>query len=95
MPVSEKVHGRVKECTRVEIQQDVVIILLVELLHLLLISCRMVSEHPDITEACCWGIVSGGFTCFYMGGTYFEENGGEKRAKIEPYYESYKKQISG
>ena len=51
--------------------------------------------HPDIQEACCWGIVSGGFTCFYMGGTYFEENVGEKLARIKPYYESYKKQISG
>jgi len=52
-------------------------------------------EHPDITEACCWGIVSGGFTCFYVGGTYFEEHDGEKLAKIKPYYDSYKTQISG
>jgi hypothetical protein len=29
-----------------------------------------------------------------MGGTYFEEKPGEKMAKIKPYYESYKKQIS-
>lgn len=49
---------------------------------------------PDLDEACCWGIVSGGFTCFYMGGTYFEENPGEKLAKIRPYYELYKKQIA-
>jgi sugar/nucleoside kinase (ribokinase family) len=48
----------------------------------------------DLKEACSWGIVSGGFTCFYMGGTYFEEKPGEKMAKIKPYYESYKKQIS-
>ena len=53
------------------------------------------TKHPDLQEACCWGIVSGGFTCFYMGGTYFEENIGEKRERIELYYESYKKQISG
>ena len=53
------------------------------------------SDHPDFREACCWGVVSGGFTCFYMGGTYFEKKTGEKRTKIEPYYESYKKQISG
>lgn len=51
-------------------------------------------KKPEITEACCWGIVSGGFTCFYMGGTYFEEHEGEKLARIKPYYESYKKQIS-
>ena len=52
-------------------------------------------KHPDIQEACCWGTVSGGFACFYMGGTYFEVNTGEKLARILPYYESYKKQISG
>ncbi len=49
--------------------------------------------HPDLKEACCWGIVSGGFACFYTGGTYFEESTGEKLARILPYYESYKKQI--
>ena len=52
-------------------------------------------KHPDIKEACCMGIVSGGFTCFYMGGTYFEEKTGEKRAKMKPYYDAYKKQIAG
>jgi sugar/nucleoside kinase (ribokinase family) len=52
-------------------------------------------QYPDFQEACCRGIVSGGFACFYMGGTYFEKQTGEKRTKIEPYYESYKKQISG
>jgi len=52
------------------------------------------AKHPDLQEACCWGVISGGFACFYMGGTYFEENSGEKLARIKPYYESYKKQIS-
>jgi sugar/nucleoside kinase (ribokinase family) len=52
-------------------------------------------KHPDLKEACCWGVVSGGFACFYMGGTYFEKNTGEKLSGIKPYYESYKKQISG
>jgi sugar/nucleoside kinase (ribokinase family) len=51
-------------------------------------------RHPDLREACCRGIVSGGFTCFYMGGTYFEERSDEKLERIKPYYESYKKQIS-
>lgn len=50
--------------------------------------------HPDINEACSWGIVSGGFTCFYMGGTFFEVNDGEKFARIKPYYDSYRTQIS-
>ncbi len=53
------------------------------------------SLHPDLMEACCWGIVSGGFTCFYVGGTYFEDREGEKLSRIKPYYDSYKEQISG
>ena len=51
-------------------------------------------RHPDLREACSWGIVSGGFTCFYMGGTWFEEKPGEKLERIKPYYESYREQIS-
>ena len=51
--------------------------------------------QPDLKEACCWGIVSGGFTCFYMGGTYFEEKSGEKRTKILPFHEAYRKQTNG
>ena len=53
------------------------------------------ANHPDLLEACCWGVVSGGFTCFYLGGTYFEEKPGEKRAKMESYYDAYRKQIAG
>jgi len=50
--------------------------------------------NPDLREACSWGIVSGGFTCFYIGGTWFENKPGEKLERIRPYYESYKEQIS-
>jgi len=50
---------------------------------------------PYLKEACYRGIVSGGFTCFYLGGTYFEEHPGEKRQKIESYYAAYKRQIEG
>jgi sugar/nucleoside kinase (ribokinase family) len=53
------------------------------------------ARNPDIIEACSQGVVSGGFACFYLGGTYFEEATGEKRAKMEPYYEAYRKQIAG
>jgi sugar/nucleoside kinase (ribokinase family) len=52
------------------------------------------ASHPDIKEACSRGVVSGGFACFYLGGTYFEEETGEKRGKMEPYYEAYRKQIA-
>jgi sugar/nucleoside kinase (ribokinase family) len=51
-------------------------------------------RRPDLPEACSWGVVSGGFTCFYMGGTYFEERRGEKMARLIPYYDAYKSQIS-
>lgn len=51
--------------------------------------------NPDIIEACSRGVVSGGYACFYLGGTYFEKETGEKKAKIEPYYEAYKRQIEG
>ncbi len=49
--------------------------------------------NPDISEACSWGIVSGGTSCFYMGGMYEEKNYGEKREMIQPYFDLYKKQI--
>ena len=53
------------------------------------------TQTPSLKEAALWGIVSGGFACFYMGGTYFEKSVGEKMAKIKTYYESYKKQFNG
>jgi sugar/nucleoside kinase (ribokinase family) len=50
-------------------------------------------QLPNLTEACCWGVVSGGYTCFYIGGTYLEDFSGEKLQKLNPYYELYKKQL--
>ena len=50
-------------------------------------------ENPDISEACSWGIVSGGTSCFYMGGMYEEKNYGEKRKMIQPYFDLYNKQL--
>ena len=52
-------------------------------------------QHPNLLEASCWGIISGGYACFYMGGTYFEQKAGEKLSHIKPYYESYQQQING
>ena len=48
----------------------------------------------DLVEACVWGIVSGGTTCFYVGGMYEEKFQGEKREMIVPYYKQYKNQIN-
>lgn len=47
----------------------------------------------DITEATVWGIVSGGYSCFYIGGTYIEKSPGEKRNLIAPFYKKYLNQI--
>lgn len=46
----------------------------------------------DLREACRWGIVSGGITCFYYGGTYEERQPGEKLQKLLPYYQRYREQ---
>ena len=46
----------------------------------------------DLRDACRWGIVSGGFACFYYGGTYFEGQDGEKFAQLQMLYEQYLKQ---
>ncbi|HDR50279.1 MAG TPA: carbohydrate kinase family protein [Mariniphaga anaerophila] len=51
------------------------------------------STKINLKEAATWGIVSGGFSCFYMGGTFHQKEPGEKRQQITPYYEAYLKQI--
>lgn len=48
---------------------------------------------PDLAEASAWGMVSGGFACFYMGGTFIEDNPGEKLNKINPYFDDYNRQL--
>lgn len=48
------------------------------------------SSHPDISQAAKWGIASGGFACYYVGGTWFEDKPGEKMQKILPIYEALK-----
>jgi sugar/nucleoside kinase (ribokinase family) len=34
------------------------------------------TQPLDLIEACRWGVVSGGYTCFYVGGTFFEQCAG-------------------
>ena len=43
----------------------------------------------DLVESCKWGIVSGGFACFYYGGTYIEKQKGEKFALLQQLYNQY------
>ncbi len=42
-----------------------------------------------LLEACRWGIVSGGFSCFYYGGTYLEKHEGEKLSLLQDLYDQY------
>ena len=54
----------------------------------------MEDKHdPDLEEACIWGIVSGGFACTYMGGTYQEDQEGEKLDAIRKLYDRYRRQL--
>ncbi len=52
------------------------------------------STKINLKETATWGTVSGGFSCFYMGGTYHQKKTGEKQKRIVPYYEAYLKQIN-
>ena len=47
----------------------------------------------DLTESISWGVASGGFTCFITGGTFRENQPGEKRTKVADLQEKYIKQI--
>lgn len=49
------------------------------------------ASSPDIIQAARWGIASGGFACFYIGGTWFENKNGEKFQKILPIYNNLEK----
>ena len=40
----------------------------------------------DLADACSWGIASGDFACFYLGGTFQESYPGEKREKVQRIY---------
>lgn len=48
----------------------------------------------DIIEVLSWGVASGGFTCYYLGGTYFEKMPGEKLDRIQFYRSEYLGQIN-
>lgn len=43
----------------------------------------------DLVESTKWGIVSGGFACFYYGGTYIEEHEGDKLTHLQQLYDQY------
>jgi len=43
----------------------------------------------SLIESTKWGIVSGGFACFYYGGTYIEKKEGEKLTLLQELYDQY------
>jgi sugar/nucleoside kinase (ribokinase family) len=49
----------------------------------------------DMTEAVAWGVCSGGFACFYTGGTYLESTPGVKIERITELLGLYREQTGG
>lgn len=49
----------------------------------------------DMVKAIALGVASGGFACFFHGGTYFEQHPGEKAQLVMGYFDEYMKQIGG
>jgi sugar/nucleoside kinase (ribokinase family) len=47
----------------------------------------------DLIEAISWGVASGGFTCFVVGGTFLEKKHGEKLNRVTILQKEYLKQI--
>lgn len=61
------------------------------------VACQLIENSIGticIKEAIAFGTVSGGYACFYHGGTFFEQYAGEKKELILPYYDSYKEQLN-
>jgi sugar/nucleoside kinase (ribokinase family) len=49
----------------------------------------------DIIDALSWGVASGGFSCFTLGGVYLENREGEKFRKVKEIQEKYMQQLAG
>lgn len=50
-------------------------------------------KEVSMPEAIALGVASGGFACFFNGGTFYEQYNGQKVKEIEPYYWEYLTQI--
>ncbi len=59
---------------------------------------RQLLDNPnarvDIKKAIAVGTVSGGYACFYHGGTFYEEYPGQKWELIEPFHRDFLRQIA-
>ena len=47
----------------------------------------------DLIDTLSWAVASGGFTCYYIGGTFLESHAGEKLKRIQDFRNDYLKQI--
>jgi sugar/nucleoside kinase (ribokinase family) len=47
----------------------------------------------DLTIAIALGVASGGYACFYNGGTFYESFPGQKAQLVDAYYQEYLTQI--
>ena len=47
----------------------------------------------NLIEMLSWGVASGGFSCFTIGGTYLEKSSGEKLIKVQELQKAYLRQI--
>jgi len=50
---------------------------------------RQPCHKVNLEMAIALGIVSGGYACFYHGGTFYENYPGHKKELIEPFYQDY------
>jgi sugar/nucleoside kinase (ribokinase family) len=54
---------------------------------------RAGAGNLDFTDTLSWAVASGGFTCYYIGGTFLERHTGEKLKRIQDFRNGYLKQI--
>lgn len=62
------------------------------------IGMQMKNKHGelfDLREAVSWGVASGGFSCYTLGGTYLEKSPGEKLMLVKDLQQEYLRQIKG
>ncbi len=54
---------------------------------------RLFCAVPMPLVAIALGVASGGFACFYHGGTYYEAFPGQKAEQVAPYCQDYLTQV--
>ncbi len=60
------------------------------------LAMQLRSKKPgdfDFMQTLAWAVASGGFACFYLGGTYIEKDPGEKLSKVSELVMDYHKKV--